>query len=84
MRVGLLLQFQDHVGEAGVEAHEIALLDRDLVRLKDTHERLVAHRAAFAAEVRVQIHQHAPALCAVLGEVLDAERLCARAFVFRP
>ena len=72
---GCFLHLEHHVGEAGVEAHHVALLHLDLVLLQQLHQLVVAHRVAAAAEVVVQIDHHAAALRAMLGQVLDAERL---------
>ena len=84
LRVGVLAQLEDHVGEAGVEAEHVAALHLDLVRIQDAHQLVIGDGMALAPEMVMQIDQHAAPLRAVFGEELHAERFCLRAFVARP
>ena len=72
--VGLAIHGQQRVGKAGVDADHVALFHRDAVGVQDAHQLLVAHGLARAAQVVLQVDQHAAALRAVLGQALDAQR----------
>ncbi len=82
--IGVLLQLEDDVGEAGVEAQHVALFDFDFVLVDNFHQFIVGDGVAPPRKMVVQIDHHAAALRAVLGKVLDAERARLRSFVLRP
>ena len=84
LRIRILAQLQDHVGEAGVEAQHVAALDLDLVGLEDAHQLVVGHGMSLASEMVMQIDQHATPLRAVLREQMHAERFRLRPLVARP
>ena len=84
LRIRVLAQLEDHVGEAGVEAQHVAALDLHLISIEDTHQLVISDRMALAAEVVMQVDQNTASLCAVLREMLDTERLRLRSFVARP
>ena len=80
----VLLELQQHLGKAGVQADDVAALDFYFVLFNYFLQVVKADGMPLPAEVRVQVDHHAAALHAVLGEVLDAERLRARALEARP
>src|SRR5258706_14294587 len=80
----VLLQFKQQLGKASMQADDVAALDFNLVGIEDLHQIIVANRDAFPAERRVQVDHYAASLCAVLGQVLDAERFGAAALEARP
>ena len=84
VRIRGFRELQDHIREAGIDAHHVALLDGDLVGLQHPHQVVVADGLSLAPIVRVQVDHDAAALRPVLGEVLDAERQRLGAFVLRP
>ena len=72
--VGIAAHLEHALAEAGVQADEIARLDRDAVRFEHAHQRVVADQRLAVAEVAAQVDHHAAALHAGRGHVLDPER----------
>ncbi|CFV98299.1 Uncharacterised protein [Bordetella pertussis] len=71
--VGLAVHADHGFGVAGAQHQHVAGLDLDAVCRQRLRQFLVAHQGASGAVVARQVQQHAAALHAVLGQVLDAQ-----------
>ena len=72
--VRIAAHLQHLVAEGGVDADHVARLDRDAVGLHDVLELGERHGLFGAAEMLLQIDQHAAALDRLHRELVDAER----------
>ncbi len=72
--IELAVGLADQLPEAGVDAHDVALLHPDAVHLHDHFQAVEADFDALIAEVMAQVDQDPASLHARLRHALDAER----------
>src|SRR3954454_9609110 len=62
-----------------MQAHHVARLDFDLIRVDDAHQPFVAEDHAHASDMSMQVDHHAAALTAGFRHPLDSKRAGLRA-----